>query len=74
MHATERLEKFAERYRVRIMDPAKAARPGYADTGVEIAAPGKYGEIADMGDLDVSLRLRLRTRRTARRRRKAFPL
>ena len=44
---TERMKEFAEENRLRLID-----------TGAEKVVPGKYGELADMGD-DGLLRLRL---------------
>jgi hypothetical protein len=48
MQATEKMQRFAETYNLKLVD-----------TGAEKIAVGKFGEIADMDDLDGSLRLRI---------------
>jgi hypothetical protein len=66
--ATERMTQFAEHNRLRLRD-----------TGAEKVVPGKYGEIADMGDEGL-LRLRLlavprsENKNRALRSRRAFAL
>jgi hypothetical protein len=53
---TERMAEFVEKYRLRPNDKKLAQR--YRLSWAEAVVPGKYGEIADMGDTD-ALRLRL---------------
>jgi len=56
MTSTERLAQFVENDRLRSNDRKLAQR--YRLSWAEVVVPGRYGEIADMGDTD-ALRLRL---------------